>query len=92
MRACAADHSDFVGDLAPEVNDFTLQEHFRQFFTSVRSAKVRPWPHDALCLAKGCFPAHSTSFTGSFSMRSLPGRLFVSPAALVQAALVLCID
>jgi len=39
--ARAADHSVFVGDLAPEVNDFTLQEHFRQHFASVRSAKVR---------------------------------------------------
>jgi len=38
--ARAADHSVFVGDLAPEVNDFTLQEHFRQHFASVRSAKV----------------------------------------------------
>ena len=38
----AADHSVFVGDLAPEVNDYTLQEHFRQYFSSVRSAKVRP--------------------------------------------------
>ena len=39
----AADHSVFVGDLAPEVNDYTLQEHFRQYFSSVRSAKVCPW-------------------------------------------------
>lgn len=38
----AADHSVFVGDLAPEVNDYTLQEHFRQYFSSVRSAKVCP--------------------------------------------------
>ncbi|KAK9828082.1 hypothetical protein WJX81_001458 [Elliptochloris bilobata] len=35
-----ADHSVFVGDLAPEVNDYALQEHFRQYFSSVRSAKV----------------------------------------------------
>lgn len=34
------DHSVFVGDLAPEVTDYVLQEHFRQFFPSVRSAKV----------------------------------------------------
>jgi hypothetical protein len=33
-------HSIFVGDLAPEVNDFVLQETFRQFFPTVRSAKV----------------------------------------------------
>jgi RNA recognition motif-containing protein len=37
----AADYSIFVGDLAPDVTDFLLQEHFRQFFPSVRSAKVR---------------------------------------------------
>ena len=36
----AADHSVFVGDLAPEVTDLALQEAFRAFFPSVRSAKV----------------------------------------------------
>ena len=35
-----ADHSIFVGDLAPDVTDLVLQETFRQFFPSVRSAKV----------------------------------------------------
>jgi hypothetical protein len=30
----------FVGDLAPDVTDLVLQETFRQFFPSVRSAKV----------------------------------------------------
>ena len=35
-----ADHSIFVGDLAPEVTDLALQEAFRAFFPSVRSAKV----------------------------------------------------
>ncbi|KAK9813166.1 hypothetical protein WJX72_010040 [[Myrmecia] bisecta] len=34
------DHSVFVGDLANDVTDYVLQEHFRQFFPSVRSAKV----------------------------------------------------
>ena len=37
----SAAFSCFVGDLAPEVNDFLLQESFRQFYPSVRSAKVR---------------------------------------------------
>lgn len=37
----AAEHSVFVGDLAPEVGDWALQEFFRQYFPSVRSAKVR---------------------------------------------------
>lgn len=36
----ASTYSVFVGDLAPEVNDFLLQETFRQFYPSVRSAKV----------------------------------------------------
>lgn len=40
--ACTADFSIFVGDLAPDVTDFVLQETFRQFFPSVRSAKVLP--------------------------------------------------
>ncbi|CAL8466292.1 g5828 [Coccomyxa elongata] len=35
-----SDFSVFVGDLAPDVTDYALQEHFRQFFASVRSAKV----------------------------------------------------
>ncbi|EIE18010.1 hypothetical protein COCSUDRAFT_31894 [Coccomyxa subellipsoidea C-169] len=35
-----SDYSVFVGDLAPDVTDYALQEHFRQFFASVRSAKV----------------------------------------------------
>lgn len=30
----------FVGDLAPDVSDIILQEYFRQFYPSVRSAKV----------------------------------------------------
>eukprot|EP00887_Chlorella_sp_A99_P001735 scaffold8.g1735.t1 len=34
------DHSLFVGDLAPDVSDIILQEYFRQFYPSVRSAKV----------------------------------------------------
>ena len=34
------DFSVFVGDLAPDVTDFVLQETFRQYFPSVRSAKV----------------------------------------------------
>ena len=39
-RKPPADHSIFVGDLAPEVTDLALQEAFRAFFPSVRSAKV----------------------------------------------------
>lgn len=35
------DHSLFVGDLAPDVSDLILQEYFRQFYPSVRSAKVK---------------------------------------------------
>lgn len=34
------DFSLFVGDVAPDVSDFILQEYFRQFYPSVRSAKV----------------------------------------------------
>jgi RNA recognition motif-containing protein len=37
---CTADFSVFVGDLAADVTDYVLQETFRQFFPSVRSAKV----------------------------------------------------
>ena len=32
----------FVGDLAPDVSDYVLTDKFRQYFPSVRSAKVRP--------------------------------------------------
>ena len=42
LTCSAADYSVFVGDLAPDVTDYALQEHFRQFFASVRSAKVLP--------------------------------------------------
>lgn len=35
-----ADFSVFVGDLAPDVTDYVLQETFRQYYPSVRSAKV----------------------------------------------------
>lgn len=31
----------FVGDLAADVTDYVLQEHFKLFFPSVRSAKAR---------------------------------------------------
>eukprot|EP00192_Tetraselmis_astigmatica_P012858 CAMPEP_0117660440 /NCGR_PEP_ID=MMETSP0804-20121206/6970_1 /TAXON_ID=1074897 /ORGANISM="Tetraselmis astigmatica, Strain CCMP880" /LENGTH=388 /DNA_ID=CAMNT_0005467171 /DNA_START=592 /DNA_END=1758 /DNA_ORIENTATION=- len=34
------DYSVFVGDLAPEVTDYALQEHFLKYFPTVRSAKV----------------------------------------------------
>ncbi|QDZ21367.1 RNA-binding protein [Chloropicon primus] len=34
------EHSVFVGDLSPEVTDYALQEYFRQFYTSVKSARV----------------------------------------------------
>ncbi|KAJ4766855.1 Polyadenylate-binding protein RBP47B [Rhynchospora pubera] len=34
------DHSIFVGDLAPDVTDFILQETFRVHYPSVRGAKV----------------------------------------------------
>lgn len=40
LFAVHVDHSIFVGDLAPEVTDYMLQEHFRQYYPSVRSAKV----------------------------------------------------
>ncbi|KAK9812059.1 hypothetical protein WJX73_001938 [Symbiochloris irregularis] len=40
VEAGGPDHSVFVGDLAPDVTDYVLQESFRQFFPSVRSAKV----------------------------------------------------
>ena len=36
----STDHSLFVGDLVEEVTDYLLQEMFRQFYPSVRSAKV----------------------------------------------------
>ena len=49
LRA-AADHSVFVGDLAPDVTDYVLQEHFRQYFPSVRSAKVHCLPPRPECL------------------------------------------
>lgn len=34
------DHSIFVGDLAPDVTDYLLQETFRVHYSSVRGAKV----------------------------------------------------
>lgn len=34
------DFSCFVGDLAPDVTDYVLQEHFRAQYPSVRSAKA----------------------------------------------------
>ncbi|XP_068338253.1 polyadenylate-binding protein RBP47B'-like isoform X2 [Pyrus communis] len=36
----APEHSIFVGDLAPDVTDYTLQETFRTNYPSVRGAKV----------------------------------------------------
>jgi hypothetical protein len=40
MACLRADFSVFVGDLAPDVTDYVLQETFRQYYPSVRSAKV----------------------------------------------------
>lgn len=34
------DFSCFVGDLAPDVTDYVLQEHFRAQYPAVRSAKA----------------------------------------------------
>ena len=52
------DHSVFVGDLAPDVTDYVLQENFRQFFPSVRSAKVNIYSRPAyihVCTAFASF-------------------------------------
>ena len=38
--AAANDHSVFVGDLPPEVNDYALQETFAERYPSVRNARV----------------------------------------------------
>jgi hypothetical protein len=35
------DYSVFVGDLAPDVTDFILEDAFRRYFSSVRCAKVK---------------------------------------------------
>jgi len=35
-------YSIFVGDMALKITDQQLQDHFKQFFPSVNSAKVRP--------------------------------------------------
>lgn len=40
VRPNTDDFSVFVGDLAPDVTDYVLQETFRQYYPSVRSAKV----------------------------------------------------
>ncbi|KAF6261797.1 hypothetical protein COO60DRAFT_723062 [Scenedesmus sp. NREL 46B-D3] len=40
VRPNTDDFSVFVGDLAPDVTDFVLQEAFRVYYPSVRSAKV----------------------------------------------------
>ncbi|GMH43632.1 hypothetical protein BSKO_11554 [Bryopsis sp. KO-2023] len=34
------EYSLFIGDVAPEVNDYMLMEHFKQYFPTVKSAKV----------------------------------------------------
>lgn len=39
-RDAGPDHSIFVGDLAPDVTDYLLQETFRVQYPSVRGAKV----------------------------------------------------
>ena len=35
-----SEHSIFVGDLSPDVTDYTLQEFFRTYYPSVKSARV----------------------------------------------------
>ena len=62
---CAADYSVFVGDLAPDVTDYALQENFRHFFASVRSAKVCTRP-----LCAEWLPMESTA--GSKPSRKAP--------------------
>jgi len=50
----AMDHSIFVGDLAVDVTDLSLQEEFRKYFPSVRGAKViHPCigPQSCACIA-----------------------------------------
>jgi hypothetical protein len=56
MLCCCltADFSVFVGDLAPDVTDFVLQEAFRVYYPSVRSAKVR------VCRCEAAATVHST--------------------------------
>lgn len=37
---CEPEYSIFVGDLAPDINDYTLQQVFAEHYPSVKSAKV----------------------------------------------------
>lgn len=39
-ETCDPEYSIFVGDLAPDINDYTLQQVFAEYYTSVKSAKV----------------------------------------------------
>ena len=57
----------FVGDLAPDVTDYVLQEHFRQYFPSVRSAKVC----GAWCLLPPLSHMPQKKQTGSLACKAL---------------------
>ena len=88
----AADFSVFVGDLAPDVTDYALQEHFRQFFASVRSAKVaccfsHVQSSSALPLQASCCPFRTGSSASSIIRPSC--LLFCMP---VVHALISYID
>ncbi len=44
LHLAFADHTAFVGDLSPEVDDALLESTFKTYYPSVRHAKVRRLP------------------------------------------------
>ena len=67
--AWPTDHSIFVGDLAADVTDFILQEHFRQYYPSVRSAKACClFCSNLLLWAPAGRPSEGQSFTGTLRL------------------------
>lgn len=61
--AAPTDFSLFVGDLVEEVSDYRLQEAFRRFYPSVRSAKVQLHTLQWACIheLKTCYRFQTTT-------------------------------
>ncbi|KAL8129333.1 hypothetical protein V2J09_018488 [Rumex salicifolius] len=79
------EHSIFVGDLAPEVTDYMLQELFRTHYPSVRGAKVVTDPSTGRSKGYG-FVKFADEMEKNRSMQEMNGAMCSSRPMRISAA------
>ncbi|XP_074292513.1 polyadenylate-binding protein RBP47B'-like [Silene latifolia] len=79
------DHSIFVGDLAPDVSDYLLQETFRALYPSVRGAKVVTDPSTGRSKGYG-FVKFADEMERNRAMTEMNGQYCLSRPMRISAA------